>query len=94
MVRPNKIKDLFADLLGSVELVRVLAEQVEGLRRALPLVHVTCDQDALHAHLQLPGAPPSFRVILAAPEVLLAALPKLVLWCRHLANDVTRNSYS
>lgn len=63
-------------LLGPVELLGVFTEQVEGLRRALPLVHVACDEDALHAHLQLPGALPPLAVV-SGRVPLLAPLPRV-----------------
>lgn len=64
-------------LLGPIQLVCVFMEQIEGLRCALPLVHVACDEDALHAHLQLPGTLPPLAV--PGPIALLAPFPRLVL---------------
>lgn len=66
-----------ADLLGPVQLLRVLVKQVEGLSGALPLVHVAGDEDPLHAHLQLPGALPALPV--AAHIAFLAPFPGLAL---------------
>lgn len=39
----SKPKTPRTHLLGPVQLFSVLIEQIEGLRRALPLVHVACD---------------------------------------------------
>lgn len=44
-----------AYILRSVELIGVFVEQVEGFRGAFPLVHITGDENTLHAHLKLPG---------------------------------------
>lgn len=74
------LKYLWTHLLGPIELVGVFIEQVEGLRGALPLVHVACDEDPLHAHLQLPGALPPL-VVVAVP--LLAPFPRVVCRGRH-----------
>lgn len=72
-------------LLGAEQLVRVLVEQVEGLRRALPLVHVARDEDALHAHLQLAAAPPPLAAVAAPGRVpLLAAFPRVAGRGRHV----------
>lgn len=65
-------------LLRSVELVGIFIEQIEGLRGALPLVHVACDEDPLHAHLQLPRALPPL-VVVPGSISLLAPLPRVVL---------------
>jgi len=70
-------------LLGPEELVGVLVEQVEGLRRALPLVHVARDEDPLHAHLQLPRALPPLALS-AARVPLLAPLPRVAGRGRHV----------
>lgn len=67
------------NLLQPVELVGVFIEQVEGLRGALPLVHVACDEDPLHAHLQLPGALPPLVVVVSGRVPFLAPFPRLVL---------------
>lgn len=58
-------------------------EQVKGLGRALPLVHVACDQDPLHAHLQLPGPLPAFA-LLTGPEALLAPFFGVAAPSRHV----------
>lgn len=65
-------------LLGPIKLVGVLVEQIEGLRCALPLVQVAGDEDPLHAHLQLPGALPSF-VVVGGHILLPAPFPRLAL---------------
>lgn len=64
--------------LGPIELVGVFIEQIEGLRGALPLVHVACDEDPLHAHLQLPGALPPLALV-TGHIPFLAPFPRLIL---------------
>lgn len=73
-------------LLGPVQIFGVLVEQVEGLGRALPLVHVACDQDPLHAHLQFPGALPPFALVSGAVS-LLAPLFGVAGCSRHVSRS-------
>ena len=75
-------------LLGPTELVCVFIEQVEGLRRALSLVHVACDEDPLHAHLQLPGPLPPLAV-LTGRVALLAPFPGVVLHGGHIPDRLS-----
>lgn len=74
-------------LLGPIQLVGVLIEQIEGLSCALPLVHIACDENPLHAHLQLPGALPPLAVV-AGHIPLLVPFPRVVCYGRHVGSRV------
>lgn len=84
-VRHNLKKLLWTHLLWPIQLVGVLVEQIEGLCGALPLVHVTCDENALHAHLQLPGTFPSLGM--SGPVPFLASFPRVVSRSRHVCGS-------
>lgn len=73
-------------LLWSVQLVSVLVEQVEGLRGALPLVHVACDENALHAHVQFSATFPSL-VVVPSYVPLLAPFSRVVGCSRHVCSS-------